>query len=49
MTRELPEWFYPGPSGGWTADMLGHVLLFARANGIDLAAAVERKWRFRPG
>jgi NTP pyrophosphatase (non-canonical NTP hydrolase) len=31
-----------------TADMLGHILLFARANGIDLAAAVERKWRFRP-
>jgi len=30
------------------ADVLGHILLFARANGIDLAAAVERKWRFRP-
>jgi NTP pyrophosphatase (non-canonical NTP hydrolase) len=28
--------------------MLGHILLFARAHGIDLAAAVERKWRFRP-
>ncbi|MFG1680186.1 hypothetical protein ACGFNP_08425 [Nonomuraea sp. NPDC049269] len=25
MTRELPEWFYPGPSGGWTADMLDHL------------------------
>lgn len=30
------------------ADVLGHVLLFARANGLDLAEAVERKWRFRP-
>jgi len=30
-----------------TADLLGHVLLFARANGIDLAAAIERKWLFR--
>lgn len=30
------------------ADVLGHILLFARANGVDLAAAVERKWRFRP-
>src|SRR5262245_22519975 len=32
-----------------TADLLGHVLLFARRNGIDLAQAIERKWRFRPG
>ncbi|MDQ0133072.1 NTP pyrophosphatase (non-canonical NTP hydrolase) [Neorhizobium galegae] len=31
-----------------TADLLGHVLLFARANGLDLAAAIERKWLFRP-
>jgi Uma2 family endonuclease len=22
MTTALPEWFYPGPDGGWTADML---------------------------
>ncbi|MFI6731963.1 Uma2 family endonuclease [Nonomuraea sp. NPDC050451] len=21
----LPEWFFPGPSGGWTADMLDHL------------------------
>lgn len=21
MTMTLPEWFYPGPPGGWTADM----------------------------
>jgi Uma2 family endonuclease len=21
----LPEWFYPGPPGGWTADMLDHL------------------------
>lgn len=26
------------------ADVLGHVLLFARRHGIDLAAAMERKW-----
>lgn len=31
-----------------TADMLGHVLLFARHNNLDLAAAIERKWRFQP-
>ena len=31
-----------------TADLLGHVLLFADQNGIDLDAAIERKWRFRP-
>ncbi|TCU27827.1 MazG-like nucleotide pyrophosphohydrolase family protein [Rhizobium azibense] len=31
-----------------TADMLGHILLFARQNGIDLAPAIERKWLFRP-
>jgi NTP pyrophosphatase (non-canonical NTP hydrolase) len=31
-----------------TADLLGHVLLFALRNRIDLASAIERKWRFRP-
>ncbi|NLR95264.1 pyrophosphatase [Rhizobium sp. P38BS-XIX] len=31
-----------------TADVLGHILLFAHRNGLDLAAAIERKWRFRP-
>ncbi|MEV4354710.1 Uma2 family endonuclease [Nonomuraea sp. NPDC049625] len=25
MTADLPEWFYPGPPGGWTADMLDHL------------------------
>jgi NTP pyrophosphatase (non-canonical NTP hydrolase) len=30
-----------------TADVLGHILLFAHHHGIDLAAAIERKWRFR--
>lgn len=25
MTTALPEWFYPGPSGGWTSDMLDHL------------------------
>lgn len=32
-----------------TADLLGHVLLFARHHGLDLNAAIERKWRFAPG
>lgn len=31
-----------------TADLLGHVLLFARHHGLDLAAAIERKWYFKP-
>jgi NTP pyrophosphatase (non-canonical NTP hydrolase) len=31
-----------------TADLLGHVLLFAHRNQLDLASAVERKWLFRP-
>jgi NTP pyrophosphatase (non-canonical NTP hydrolase) len=30
-----------------TADLLGHVLLFARRNGLDLEDAIARKWRFR--
>lgn len=30
-----------------TADLLGHVLLFAHTNRIDLASAIERKWLFR--
>jgi NTP pyrophosphatase (non-canonical NTP hydrolase) len=30
------------------ADLLGHVLLFARHHDLDLSSAVERKWRFRP-
>ncbi|WP_337266291.1 pyrophosphatase [Oryzifoliimicrobium ureilyticus] len=31
-----------------TADLLGHVLLFARQNNLDLAPAIERKWKFKP-
>jgi NTP pyrophosphatase (non-canonical NTP hydrolase) len=31
-----------------TADLLGHLLLFAHRNDIDLAAAIERKWLFKP-
>lgn len=31
-----------------TADLLGHILLFAQKNGIDLAPAITRKWRFEP-
>jgi NTP pyrophosphatase (non-canonical NTP hydrolase) len=30
------------------ADLLGQVLLFAHQNGIDLEAAIQRKWRFDP-
>jgi NTP pyrophosphatase (non-canonical NTP hydrolase) len=26
------------------ADVLGHVLLFARRHGVDLSGALERKW-----
>ncbi len=29
-----------------TADLLGHILLFAHRHNIDLADAIERKWRF---
>jgi NTP pyrophosphatase (non-canonical NTP hydrolase) len=31
-----------------TADLLGHILLFAGRHGIDLAPAIKRKWRFDP-
>jgi NTP pyrophosphatase (non-canonical NTP hydrolase) len=31
------------------ADVLGHVFLLAEAEGLDLRAAVERKWRFVVG
>ncbi|MCK3777539.1 pyrophosphatase [Ensifer sesbaniae] len=30
-----------------TADLLGHVLLFAHHHKLDLPAAIERKWRFQ--
>ena len=30
------------------ADLLGHVLLFARWNHLDMQSAIERKWRFTP-
>lgn len=29
-----------------TADLLGHVLLLAHRNGLDIEASIERKWRF---
>jgi len=32
-----------------TADLLGHVLLLAHRNGLDLEKAIERKWRFKLG
>ena len=28
------------------ADVLGHILLFAHQNDLDLAAAIKRKWLF---
>ncbi len=31
-----------------TADLLGHIMLFARRNNIELAPAIARKWRFDP-
>jgi NTP pyrophosphatase (non-canonical NTP hydrolase) len=31
-----------------TADLLGHVLLLAHYNGLDIEASIERKWRFKP-
>ncbi|MGF6176980.1 NTP pyrophosphatase (non-canonical NTP hydrolase) [Ensifer sp. 4252] len=29
------------------ADLLGHVLLFAHQNDLDLVAAIKRKWKFQ--
>lgn len=29
-----------------TADLFGHILLLAHRHGLDLPAAVKRKWRF---
>jgi len=31
-----------------TADLLGHILLFAHRHQIDLVPAIARKWRFDP-
>lgn len=31
------------------ADLLGHVLLFAARQELDLPRAIQRKWRFDPG
>jgi NTP pyrophosphatase (non-canonical NTP hydrolase) len=31
-----------------TADLLGHILLFAHRNRINLTPAITRKWRFDP-
>lgn len=30
-----------------TADLLGHVLLFAHHHRLDLQSAIQRKWRFQ--
>ncbi len=32
-----------------TADLLGHVLLLAHNNGLDLETSIKRKWLFDPG
>jgi NTP pyrophosphatase (non-canonical NTP hydrolase) len=32
-----------------TADLLGHVLLLAHHQGLDLETSIKRKWRFTPG
>jgi NTP pyrophosphatase (non-canonical NTP hydrolase) len=31
-----------------TADLLGHVLLLAHQQGLDLEGSIERKWLFKP-
>ncbi|MUZ71088.1 pyrophosphatase [Agrobacterium vitis] len=31
-----------------TADLFGHILLFARHHRLDLESAIRRKWRFDP-
>ena len=46
--RELTESDLKQALADETADLLGHVLLFANHHQIDLASAIERKWRFKP-
>lgn len=46
--REVPPDALQQSLADETADILGHVLLFAHHNDIDLAAAIERKWKFAP-
>jgi NTP pyrophosphatase (non-canonical NTP hydrolase) len=46
--RDRPEIELRNDLADEAADLLGHVLLFARRNELDLASAVERKWRFTP-
>ena len=46
--RDRPESDLRADLANEAADLLGHVLLFARRNELDLASAIERKWRFRP-
>lgn len=47
--RDRPESDLRNDLADEAADLLGHVLLFARRNDLDLLSAVERKWCFRPG
>ena len=46
--RSKPRGFTPAQLDGKLAeecaDVLGHILLFARRNGVDLAAALDAKW-----
>jgi NTP pyrophosphatase (non-canonical NTP hydrolase) len=46
--RDRPENELRNDLADEAADLLGHVLLFVRRNELDLASAVERKWRFKP-
>jgi len=46
--RGLSDEEIAGALADETADLLGHVLLFAAKNGLDLPAAIQRKWFFTP-
>ena len=47
-TRGLTELELREELANETADGLGHILLVAANNSIDLAPAIARKWRFEP-
>ncbi|MDR3509172.1 MAG: phosphoribosyl-ATP pyrophosphohydrolase [Caulobacteraceae bacterium] len=46
--RDRTEGELRGDLADEAADLLGHVLLFARRNELDLSSAIERRWRFKP-
>jgi NTP pyrophosphatase (non-canonical NTP hydrolase) len=45
-TAELPRASWRDHLSDEAADVLGHVLLFVGRQGLDLAGAIARKWRF---